>query len=140
MGKTLLIKVKYLYVNYNEGSRICAIEWNGVNIWCVNPHFTNKMLVHVNSKLGHSNYQILLPKESLKPITCMDIWGHLDQISRPYNCHCSQIEYSYPIGLLKSNIWVICLWLGKHFQYMVDVCIICTHAWYHRKDVSVRTI
>jgi hypothetical protein len=43
-------------------------------MWCVNSHLTNKMLVCVNSKLSHSNDWILLPKESLKPITCMDIW------------------------------------------------------------------
>jgi hypothetical protein len=43
-------------------------------MWCVNPHLTNKMLVCANSKLCHSNDQILLPKESLKSITCMDIW------------------------------------------------------------------
>jgi hypothetical protein len=58
-------------------------------MWCVNPHLTNKMLVCVNSKLGHFNDQILLPKESLKPITCMDIWDMLNQIPRAYNHHCS---------------------------------------------------
>jgi hypothetical protein len=47
------------------------------------------MLICVNSKLGHYNDQILLPKESLKPITCMDIWDMLDQIPRAYNRHCS---------------------------------------------------
>jgi hypothetical protein len=60
--------------NYNGGSRICEVEWIGVNMWCVNSHLTNNMLVCVNSKLGHFNDWILLPKESLKPITCMDIW------------------------------------------------------------------
>jgi hypothetical protein len=74
MGKTLLTKVKYLYVPATGGSRICAVEWIGVNMWCINSHLTNKMLVHVNSKLGHLNDRILLPKESLTPITCMDIW------------------------------------------------------------------
>jgi hypothetical protein len=59
-------------------------------MWCVNPHLTNKMLVCVNSKLGHFNDQILLPKESLKPIICMDIWYMLDQIPWAYNHH-----YSY---------------------------------------------
>jgi hypothetical protein len=44
-------------------------------MWCVNPHLTNKILVRVNSKLGHFNDRILLPKELLKPFTCMDIWG-----------------------------------------------------------------
>jgi hypothetical protein len=43
-------------------------------MWCVKPHLTNKMLVRVNSKLGHFNDRILFSKESLKPITCMDIW------------------------------------------------------------------
>jgi hypothetical protein len=52
----------------------CAVDWVGVNMWCVNPHLTNKILVHVNSKLGHFNDLILLPKELLKPITYMDIW------------------------------------------------------------------
>jgi hypothetical protein len=66
--------------------------------------------------------------------------GHLDQISQAYNYHYIQIEYRCPIGLLKSNIQVICPWFGKHFQYMVDVCIKCTHAWYHRKDASIRIV
>jgi hypothetical protein len=35
--------------------------------------------------------------------------GHMDQISRAYDRHCSQFEYHYPIGLLKSNIRVMCL-------------------------------
>jgi hypothetical protein len=61
-GKTLLIDVKYLYVNCNNGSRIFVVEWVGV-----------KMLVCINFKLGHFNGRIFLPKESLKPITCMDI-------------------------------------------------------------------
>jgi hypothetical protein len=43
-------------------------------MWHVNSRLINKMLVRVNSKLGHFNDWILLPKESLKPITCMDIW------------------------------------------------------------------
>jgi hypothetical protein len=73
--KTLLTEVKCLYVNCNRVSCICAVEWIGVNMWCVNPHLTNKMLLRVNSKLGHFNDRILLPKESLKLITCMDIWG-----------------------------------------------------------------
>jgi hypothetical protein len=47
-------------------------------MWCANPYLTNKMLVCVNSKLGHYNDEILLPKESLKPFTCMDIWDMLD--------------------------------------------------------------
>jgi hypothetical protein len=47
-------------------------------MWCVNPHLTNKMLIHVNFKFGHFNDRILLPKESLKLITCMDIWDMLD--------------------------------------------------------------
>jgi hypothetical protein len=58
-------------------------------MWCVNPNFTNKMLICVNSKIGHYNGQILLPKESLQPFTCMDIWDMLDQIPRAYNHHCS---------------------------------------------------
>jgi hypothetical protein len=70
------------------GSCIFAVEWIGVNMWCVNPHLTNKMLVCVNSKLGCFNERILLPKELLKPITCMDIWSMLDQIPRSYNRHC----------------------------------------------------
>jgi hypothetical protein len=76
MGKTLLIEVKYLYVICNEGSRICAAKWIGVNMWCVNPYLTNKRLIYVNSKLGHFNDRILLPKKSLKPITCIDIWDN----------------------------------------------------------------
>jgi hypothetical protein len=47
-------------------------------MWCANPYLTNKMSVCVNSKLGHYNDQILLPKESLKPFTFMDIWDMLD--------------------------------------------------------------
>jgi hypothetical protein len=43
-------------------------------MWCVNQLLTNKILVRVNSKLGHFSDQILFPKESLKPIICMDIW------------------------------------------------------------------
>jgi hypothetical protein len=74
MEKTLLIEVKYLYINYNGGSRIYAVEWIGVNMWCVNPYLTNKMIVCVNSKLDHFNDRILFTKKSLKPITCMDIW------------------------------------------------------------------
>jgi hypothetical protein len=54
-----------------------------------NPHLTNKMLVCVNSKLGHFNDRILLPKESLKTIIFIDIWNMLDQISCAYNRHCS---------------------------------------------------
>jgi hypothetical protein len=73
-------------------------------MWCVNPHLTNKMVRCVSSKLGYFNERILLPKESLKPIICMDIWDMLDQISQAYNHHCSQFEYHCPIGLLKSNI------------------------------------
>jgi hypothetical protein len=73
-GKTLLTEVKYLYVNCNGESHICAVEWIGVNMWCVNPHVTNKMLVHVNSKLDHFNDRVMLPKESIKPITYKDIW------------------------------------------------------------------
>jgi hypothetical protein len=87
--KTLLTNVKYLYVNCNGGSLIFVVEWIGVNMWCVNLHLTNKMLVCVNSKLHHFNDHILLSKELLKPITCMDIWDMLDQISRAYNHHCS---------------------------------------------------
>jgi hypothetical protein len=71
------------------GRRTFAVEWIRVNMWCVNPHLSNKMLVCVNSKLGHFNDRILLPKESLKPIIFMDIWGMLDQISWTYNHHCS---------------------------------------------------
>jgi hypothetical protein len=63
-------------------------------MWCVNPHLTNKILVCVNSTLGHFNVRIVLPKESLKPIIFMDIWDTLNQIST---------------GLLKSNIRVMCL-------------------------------
>jgi hypothetical protein len=73
-GKTLLTDVKYLYVTATGGVVSCAIEWIEVNMWYVNSHLTNKMLVCVNSKLDHFNDRILLPKESLKPITCMDIW------------------------------------------------------------------
>jgi hypothetical protein len=72
-GKILLIEVKYLYVNCNEGSHIFVVEWIGVNMWCVNPRLTNKMVLCINSKLDHFNDRILLLKESLKPITCMDI-------------------------------------------------------------------
>jgi hypothetical protein len=50
------------------------VQLNGMELTPVNPHLTNKMLVRVNSKLGHFNDQILLSKESLKSITCMDIW------------------------------------------------------------------
>jgi hypothetical protein len=53
---------------------------------------TNKMLVYVNSKLGHFNDRILLWRESQKPITCMNIWDMLDQIFWAYNRHCSQIK------------------------------------------------
>jgi hypothetical protein len=94
-GKILLIDVKYLYVNCNGKSRICAVKWIGVNMWCVNPHLTKKMLVRANSKFGHFNDRVLLPKES--------------QISRAYDRHCSQLEYHCLIGLLKSNIRVMCL-------------------------------
>jgi hypothetical protein len=72
--KTLLTDVTYLYVNCNGGSRICTVEWIRANMWCVNPYLTNKMLVSVNAKLGHFNDRVLLPKESLKPITYTDIW------------------------------------------------------------------
>jgi hypothetical protein len=58
-------------------------------MWCVNPHLTNKMLICVNSKLGYFNDWILLSKESLKSITCIDIWDMLDQIPWAYNHHCS---------------------------------------------------
>jgi hypothetical protein len=74
MRKTLLTTIKYLYVTALGGVVSCAVDWVGVNMWCVNPHLTNKILVHVNSKLGHFNDLILLPKELLKPITYMDIW------------------------------------------------------------------
>jgi hypothetical protein len=81
MGKILLTDVKYLYVNCNEGGGcIFTVEWITVNMWCVNPHLTNKMLVCVNFKLRHFNDQNLLSKESLKPTTCIDIWDMLDQI------------------------------------------------------------
>jgi hypothetical protein len=138
MGKILLIEVKYLYVKYNWGSHICAVEWIGVNLWCVNPHLTNKMLVRVNSKLLFQ-WPDSFTKRVIKTNYMYGYIRPLDQISRACNCHCSQIEYCCPIGLLKSNIRVMCLWLGKHFQYMVNTCIKCTHAWYHHKDVSIRT-
>jgi hypothetical protein len=51
-------------------------------MWFVNPHPTNKMLVCVNSKLHHFNDRILFPKESLKPITCMNIWDIWIKFSR----------------------------------------------------------
>jgi hypothetical protein len=73
-GKNTLDQGQISLCTCNGGSRICAVEWIGVNMWCINSHLTNKMLVHVNSKLGHLNDWILLPKESLTPITCMDIW------------------------------------------------------------------
>jgi type IV secretory pathway VirB3-like protein len=72
--ETLLTDIKYLYVNCNRGSHICVVEWTGVNMWCVNQLLINKILLRVNSKLGHFSDQILFPKESLKPIICMDIW------------------------------------------------------------------
>jgi hypothetical protein len=69
-GKNILDRGQISLCNCNGGVVSCAIEWIGVNMWCVNPHLTNKMLVCVNSKLGHFNDQIFL----LKPITCIDIW------------------------------------------------------------------
>jgi hypothetical protein len=74
MGKIHLTDVKYLYATATGGVVSCVVEWTRVNTWCVNPHLTNKMLVRVNSKPSHFNDQILLSKESLKSITCMDIW------------------------------------------------------------------
>jgi hypothetical protein len=53
-GKNTLDRGQMSLCNYNGGSRIYAVEWIGVNMLCVNSHLTNKMLVRVNSKLGHS--------------------------------------------------------------------------------------
>jgi hypothetical protein len=74
MGKTLLIEFKYLFVTATGAVISCTVEWIRVNMWCVNSHLTNKILVRVNTKLGHFNDQILSTKDSLKSITCMDIW------------------------------------------------------------------
>jgi hypothetical protein len=67
-GKTLLTEAKFLYVSCNEGSRIIAVEWIEVNMWCVNLHMTNEMLVCINSKLSHADDWIILLRESMKPL------------------------------------------------------------------------
>jgi hypothetical protein len=58
------------------------------DIWIKFPELTIAIVSKLNTK---TNYMY-------------GYMGHLDQISRAYNCHCSQIEYRCPIGLLKSNI------------------------------------
>jgi hypothetical protein len=43
-------------------------------MWCVNPHITNKMLVCVNSKLGHVDDWTLLINESICLWICGTCW------------------------------------------------------------------
>jgi hypothetical protein len=43
-------------------------------VWCVNSHITNKMLVCINSKLGHVDDWIILLSESIQSI-CVCICG-----------------------------------------------------------------
>jgi hypothetical protein len=73
------------------------------------------MLVCVNSKLGHFNDQILLPKESLKPIIFMDIMDMLDQISWAYNHHCIQC-FHCPTGFTQIQYLVIVSIIGRAFS------------------------
>jgi hypothetical protein len=63
-----------IHTNFADGKNtfdrdqisLCSLQWG--DMWCVNLHLTNKMMVCVNSNFGHFNDWILLPKESLNQL------------------------------------------------------------------------